>query len=369
MKRLSMFLVLISLFAFPNLKAKRLSFNQLKRCEKYPLYEQVEKHELSEDEKHYYTRKRQGLSLKQEQKNKYNFTSEKRNNPKTNREEKYIILQDENETVLWSMKEKNEYRQSRTFIVSIKGITAICDYDTTNSLVWVDKQCNIINRLKLQKYQAAYPTTLKDGEIWLIQTEYDHWNIEINLEEMPNLASLIFCDSYGNILNKIELKYANLFYETAVSKSYDYIMYVCHKVLDMRNYRTSVFQSYLFKYDGSIIKEYEGNYCLAFKGTFSEKEDVYVCGGSVDYIIDLPTGEFITSFKINGISAVANKETGIVANLDFGDFRVINYKTKKLLFHYKFDIYPRPKYLEISGDGKEVIVITKDHRYKYRSKK
>ncbi len=360
-----MFLVLICLFSFLNLEAKRLSFNQLRRCEKYPLYEQVEKHELSEDEKHYYTRKRQGLSVKQ--KNKYKFTSEKRNNPKTNREEKYVILQDEDETVLWSMKEKNEYRQSRTFIISLKGITAICNYDKTNSLVWVDKQGNIINRLKLQKYQAAYPTTIKDSEIWLIQTEFDHFNIEAP-RELPNLASLIFCDSYGNILNKIELKYANLYNEMTLSESNDYFIYVCYKVLDMGNYRTSEFQSYLFKYDGSIIKEYPDDIALVSGGYFSEKEDVYVDKGSTSRIIDLPTGEFITSFKTHGRSAVANKETGIVAILDFGDFRVINYKTKELLFHYKFEIYPRPKYLEISGDGKEVIVLTKDHRYKYRKK-
>jgi hypothetical protein len=312
------------------------------------MYELVEEHELTEDEKYYYTRKRQNLAVNIER--KYKYTTEKRKNPKTNIEEKYVILQDENETVLWTMKEKNEYRQSRTFSTSPKGITAICNYDTTNSLVWIDKQGKIINRLKLQKYQAAYPTTLKDGEIWLIQTEFDHWNIEINPEEIPNLASLIFCDSYGNILNKIELKYANLYHETAVSKSYDYIMYVCHNYIKLKTNLWSEYHSYLLKYDGTIIKEYDGNYVLALNGTFSEKEDVYVGGGGS------------TSYTI------ANKETGIVAVMDFGDLRVINYKTKELLFHKKFDIYPRPKYLEISGDGKEVIVVTKDHRYKFRMK-
>ena len=85
-----------------------------------------------------------------------------------------------------------------------------------------------------QKYQATYPTTLKQGEIWLIQTEFDSYEYEDPFE-LPKLASLIFCDSYGNKFKQIDLKYPNLYNEMTRNESNDYIMYSCYKNLVKRN--------------------------------------------------------------------------------------------------------------------------------------
>jgi len=255
----------------------------------------------------------------------------------------------------------------RIFYGSSTGITAICDYNMTNSLFWVDKQGKELNKLELENQQTAYATTLKDGEIWLIQTEFDILTYE-KPRELPNLASLIFCDRTGNVLNTIDLKYANLHIEKTISKSEDYIMFVCYRDEYRPNQDWQQYHSYIIKYDGTIIKEYEDDGVWLINGSFSENEDVYVTRGGTDFIIDLPTGDISTSYKTHGRSAIANKETGIIAVLDFNDLRLINYKTKKLLFHKKFDVYPIPKYVEITGDGNEVIVVTENHLYTFQIK-
>lgn len=363
MKKLLLILLFVS-FVFMSL-LNSLNINCIK-AQGYPLYEQVEKEELTDFNKHYYKRKSQGFSETHEI--TYKFETETRRDSQNFVDKKYVTLKDENGNVLWTMESSmgtsDEYGASRTFYVSSTGITAIRDY--RNSIFWVDKQGNELNRLELKDKQTAYATTLKDGEIWLIQTEYNSWDYS-ELRETPNLASLIFCDRTGNILNTIDLKYANIENDKAVSKSENYIIYSCFKKVYMKTYMKTENYSYLLRYDGTIIKEYDGK--VIANGTYSENEDIYVDKGSSSEIIDVITGEVITSYKTHGRSAVANKETGIVAVLDFDILRVINYKSNILLFHKKFDVYPYPKYLEITGDGKEVIVVTKDHLYTFRMKK
>ena len=365
MKKLLLILLFVS-FVFINFlnSVPELCNNWtvLSNSSDYPKYEEVGKLEITEAQKHDYKRKRQGLSVTTG--HNYKFVPETRRNTHTNIEEKYVTFKDESGSILWSMESTNADRASRTFYGSSTGITAICDYNMRNSIFWVDKQGNELNRLELKDQQTAYINTLKDGEIWMIETEFDIWSYE-KPQELPNLASLIFCDRTGNVLNTIDLKYANLYNHKAVSKSNDYIMYSCYKDIDLGHYKTSEYYTYLLKNDGTIIKEYEGN--VIANGTFSENEDLYIDKGSSSEIVNIATGEIITKFKTQN-TVVANKETEIVAVLDFGELRIINYKTKKVLFYKRFDIYPRPEYLEITGDGKEVVVVTEDHLYTFRIK-
>lgn len=354
MKKFLLIILFVS-FVFISL-LNSLTLNCIK-AQGYPLYKQVEKREISEFKKTYDTRQRYYLSMSKD--DKYQLTTERRINPQTGFTENYVTLNDESGTLLWTMKEMNEIGWDRKFFTSSKGITAIYQYDIANSLVWIDKEGNVLKRMELQEMQTVNPIILKDGEIWLIQTEYDAVNYGI-IDDVPNLTSLIFCDSNGNVLNEIDLKYGKLS-DFAISKNNNYIMYSCENIVGYQ------YRSYLLNFNGSIIKEYEGK-SLSYFGDFSEKGDIYVNGGSRSYIIDVSTGEFITSYKTHGRSAVSNKEIGILAVLDFGELRIINYKTKKLLFHKKFDIGSDPNYLEITGDGKEVIVVTKDHLYTFRMK-
>ncbi|MEA2096404.1 MAG: hypothetical protein U9P73_06905 [Candidatus Cloacimonadota bacterium] len=330
----------------------------------YPKYEEVGKLELTEAQKHDYKRKRQGLSVTSD--HNYKFVSETRRNPQTNFEEQYVTFKDESGNVLWSMESTNEDRVSRRFYVSSIGITAICDYNMKNSLFWVDKQGNELNRLELKDQQTAYASTLKDGEIWMIETGFDIWSYE-EPRELPNLASLIFCDRHGKILNSINLKYAKPYHMKAVSKSNNSIIFTCYQDIYNGNEDfTRDYYSYLLKHNGKIIKEYEGK--VIANGIFSEDEDLYIDKGSSSDIIDVATGELIISFKTHGRSAVANKDTKLIAVLDYENLRVINYQTKEILFHKKIDVYPYPDYLEITGDGKEILVVTKDYLYTFRMK-
>ncbi|MDA3814025.1 MAG: hypothetical protein PF570_07215 [Candidatus Cloacimonetes bacterium] len=367
MKKLMLILFFVSTVFISLLDSIQILTNNWDKAQGYPLYEQVNKKEFTDTEEKYYKRKIQGFSETPEI--NYKFEPETRRNPQTNIEENYITFKDDNGSVLWTMESSigtsDEYGASRTFYGSSSGITAIRDY--VNSIFWVDKHGNELNRLELEDKQTAYITTLKDGEIWLIQTEYNSWDYS-ELRETPNLASLIFCDRTGNILNTIDLKYANLHNEKKLSKSEDYIMFSCYKNEYRPNQVWQQHHSYIIKYDGSILKEYEDDGVWLMNGSFSENEDIYVTNGGTDFIIDLQTGDIVSSYKTHGRSAIANKETQIVAVLDFYALRIINYKTKKLLFHKKFDVYPKPQYLEITGDGKEVIVVTKDHLYTFRMK-
>ena len=368
MKKVLLIMLFVS-FVFMGLLYS-LTLNCIK-AQGYPLYEQVGKEELTDTEKNYYKRKRQGFSITPD--NKYKLVPETRRNPQTDIDEKYVTLKDESGSVLWSMESTNEYEERRTFYGSSSGITAVRDYNSTNSFFWVDKQGNELNRLELKDNQTAYvATTLKDGEIWMIQTKFylREWQFDEgpdeNLDVHPNLSSLIFCDRNGNVLNTIDLKYANILCDKTISNDEDYIMYSCYKNIHLENQTVREYQSYLIKYDGSIIKEFDGN--VFANGSFSEKEDIYVAFVSTSRIIDVATGDFLASYRAHSRSAVANKETRIVAVLDFYDLYVINYKTKKLLFKKTFDVYPKPKYLEITGDAKEIIVVTNDHLYTFRMK-
>ena len=349
------------------------------------MYEQVEKKELTETQKQVYYRKRYGYTVTLEN-NNYKLVSETKKNHQTDIEKKYTTLIDSSGNVSWTMEssrksETNKYlEEQRYFYSSQTGITAIRDYNSTNSFFWVDKQGNELNRFELKDNQTAYViTTLKDGEIWMIQTkfhlrewEYDKESQEGSrerLHEYPNLSSLIFCDRNGNVLNKIDMKYAQIHNEKTISKSEDYIMYTCYKNIQKPNQIWPQHHSYIIKYDGSILKEYEDDGVWLINGSFSDNEDIYVTRGGTDFILDLPTGDIIASYETHGRSAVADKEIGIMAVLDFGTLRIINYKSNILLFYKNFDVYPKPGYVEITGDGKEVIVVTKEYLYTFRMKK
>ena len=362
MKKLLLIMFFVSIVSIGYLNSIQILTNNWDRAPGYPLYKQVEKREISEFNKTSDIRKTRYFKVSND--DKYQHTTERRINPQTGFKENYVTLTDESGAVLWTMKERNELGWDRKFFTSSKGITAIYQYDIANSLVWIDNKGNVLNRMELQEMQTVRPVNLKNGEIWLIQTEYDAVNYGV-IDDVPNLTSLIFCDGNGNMLNEIDLKHTNLIDEMALSKNNNYIMYSCYS--DMHNPKTKTqYQSLLIKFDGTIIREYDK--ALGRGGDFSEKGDIYVNGGSRSYVIDVSTGKFLASYRAHSRSAVANKGTGIVAVLDFYDLRVINYKTKKLLFHKKFDVYPEPKYLEITGDAKEVIVVTKDHLYTFRMK-
>ncbi|MBT3756146.1 MAG: hypothetical protein HOG24_07710, partial [Candidatus Cloacimonetes bacterium] len=271
-------------------------------------------------------------------------------------------LSDVDGTSLWTMKALNESNWRREFFTSFKGITAILGYDKSNSIVWVDEQGELINRLEFQNRLVTEPKTIKNGEIWIIQRIPGYEYIP-----EPNVkSSLTFCDSRGNVINKVELKYLVLDNEIAISKSEDYLIYSCE---DIRRTSKDSFQycSYLLNYDGSVIKEFE-DIMLTFGGDFSDNEDVYVDRGSKSYIVDIATGNIMGTYSTQGRSVVANKETGILAVLDHGVLRIINYKTKQVLFQERFEGYPHPTYLEITGDAKEVIATSKNHQYTFRMK-
>ncbi len=365
MKKLLLIMIFVSVVFMSLLDS--LNINCIK-AQRYPLYEQVGKEELTDAKKHYYKIKRQNPSYKVD--HNYSFETETRRDSPNYVDKKYVTLKDEDGTTLWTMEAtlgtSDEHIAKRGFWYSPSGITAIRDYaDSTGSMFWIDKHGNELNRIGLKNMQTASAVPLKDGEFWMIQTRYN-WRDFGDSRERPNLASLIFCDRVGNILNTIDLKYANIYNNKTFSKSEDYIMCSCYKNIHLENQTVREYQSYLIKYDGTIIKEFDG-YAFA-NGSFSENEDMYIAFASTRRIIDVDTGEFIATFKTHGRSAIANKEIGFVAVLDYGVLRIINYKANILLFHKKFDVYPYPKYVEITGDGKEVIVVTEDHLYTFRLK-
>lgn len=365
MKKLVLIMFVVSIAFISLLDSIQILTNNWDKAQGYPLYEQVGKEELSDTKKHYYEIKTNNPSYRSDQ--SYSFETETRRDSQNYVDREFATLKDENGTALWTMESSigtsDEPGAKRGFWHSPTGITAIRDYISNNSMFWVDKQGNELNRFELMDKQIAVASYLKNGEIWLIQSKYNYYDYG-ELRETSNLASLIFCDRTGNVLNTIDLKYANLHNEKSLSKSEDYIMFSCYNELGIHKGRN--YQSYLIKSDGTIVKEFDG-YAFA-NGSFSEKEDIYVAFTSPSRIIDVTTGEFLASYKAHSRSAVANKEIGIVAVLDFYDLRVINYKTKQLLFHKKFDVYPMPKYVEITGNGKDVIVVTKEHLYKFRMK-
>lgn len=353
-------MLFVSIVSIGYLNSIQSLTNNWDRTPRYPLYIQVEEKEISDYDKKYDTT---SIHLSHKKNDNYSLIKESRKNLQNSFNESFITLNNIDGTALWSMKVINQIGVEREFFTSSKGITVIRYYDDMNSIVWVDDQGEILNRMEFQNNLSTEPKSIKNGEIWIIQRIPGLYEY---IPE-PNVnSSLIFCDSRGNELNRINLKYLELNDEMAISESENYLMVYCHDgILDPTIKRQ--YQSYLIKHDGTIIKEYKGK-ALGYGGDFSENEDIYVSRGKRDYIIDVTSGEIITSFEAHGRTVVANKETGIIAALDFGELRVINYKTKKLLFYKKFDVYPRPEYVEITGDGKKVIVVTKDHLYTFRMK-
>lgn len=364
MKKLLIIVVFVSIVFISLLDSLQILTNNWSRASGYPLYELVEEREISEFNKMKDTRQMATFHVNEDE--RYLLTKENRKNAMTGFNEEFVTLTDENGSPLWSMKGKNESGWKRKFYTSSKGITLIYHYDSISSYAWIDKDSKILNSFKLEEMQTAYPQTLKNGEIWLFQTEYDFYNFGTNPKEIQNLTSLIFFDNRGNVVNEIDLKYNSLANDFTVSKNENYLVYTCENI---RSNSNDGFQicSYLLNFDGSVIKEYEGK-ALTFNGDFSDNEDVYVDRGSKSYIIDVTTGDIMATYSTQGRSVVADKETGILAVLDHGELRIINYKTKQVLFHERFEGYPHPTYLEITGDAKEVIVITKDHQYTFRMK-
>ncbi|MBT3756075.1 MAG: hypothetical protein HOG24_07335 [Candidatus Cloacimonetes bacterium] len=358
MKKLLFIVVFVSIVFVSLLNSLQMLTQNWSKPLGYPFYELVEKKEVTN-----YPQKRDNMgayfSTKQDN---YITTTEIRRSPQNGRNESFVTLKDASGKALWSIKELNESNWQREFFTSSKGVTFIRSYNDSKSIAWVDTHGEVINRMEFDNNLTSNPILIGKEDNWIIQREPGRY------DDSPDSnvnSSLIFCDSNGNVLNEVVMKYPMLYNDFAVSENDNYIIFSC-TTFDNSNIG-SKFRSYLLNFDGTIIKEYEGK-VLSYLGDFSENEDVYVSTGRRYYVVDIETTEIITSFKAHSRAAIANKETGIIAVLDYDNLRIVNYETKRLLFHETFDVYPVPSYVEISGDAKEVIVITKSHQYTFRMK-
>ncbi len=309
------------------------------------MYELVEEYEMEEKSKKK-TKAKGEYYIDVEEKN----IRERAEGPISDR---VYTLYDKNGNQYWSLKYEDvgEFNYN-VFTVSNKGITVVTRFDAEHSIVWLNKEGKVINRLSLDKCQEAYPRSIKNGNYWLIETGPDmmyHDNIS-------GLAGVIICDAYGNKVNQIDYKHKEP-EGLIISRNGNYIMSCC------TNWRANKYHSYLFTYTGRIIKEYEGR-DFTWRGSFSPDEKLFIGRGDGPRIIDTETGEVLAGFRSIGTYRVANKETGIVAATDFETLRIFNYNTEEKLFYMKLP--KRPINLWISGDGKEVSVSIKKHYYKYR---
>ena len=358
MKKLLFIVVFVSMIFISLLNSLGL---KCQKAQGYPLYEQVGKEEVS-DYKKKHDRRGAYFSTKQ---NSYHLLEENKIVESSKYPQKFVTLNNKNGTALWTMKAYNQKGFERDFFVSSKGVTFIRNYEDWKSIAWVDIHGEVINRMEFTNNLTSDPILIGKEDHWIIKREPDYREFDESYDFNAK-SSLIFCDGNGNVLNEVVMKYASLHNDFTISENDNYIMYYC-RTYGVSSYVKNDYHSYLLNFDGSIIKEYEGKALTKF-GDFSENEDVHVSSGRSSYIVDIETGDIISAFRTHGRSVVANKETGIVALIDFDDLRILNYETKRLLFHKRFELDSRANYLEISGDAKEVIVITKDHQYTFRMK-
>ena len=359
MKRFQLLIIIVlSIYSLAAIPVLCKHWHELKKPNNYPLYEMVDKHQMEPDEKLKYTQKRQKIYRDKKEIN-YEYKESYKTNSDTGNKEKYYTLYDVNGNELWSISAGGYYTY-KTATTAPNGISLVSKYDENCSLAWLDLQGNVLNKFPVEKFKNISPRALADGEYWMVSSVFDNDEIPKNNVENPDQSRLYFFDSTGNLLNQIDLKYKKLFREMTVSDDEKLIMFTCYK--DWTKGR-SLYYSYYMKSNGTIIKEYDNLHIG--DGRFSEDNSLYKI---VDYaIMDAESGNIISNIPGQGPSATSNKGANILAIYDSHDLRIINFETKELLYEKRFK-YPGPNYIEVSGDGKEIILTMRNSFQKYRLK-
>lgn len=351
---LIIFLVSINLSGVPMLCER---WRDLKHASNYPMYELVDEHDLTDQEtsilrakKHPSFRETKDYKFKEEEK------IDTRGFPQL-----FFTLRDKDGNEFWSMP-AYEKGICRAFAVAKNGISVIHEFSDSTKIIWLDTHGNILNSFVIEKNKSTWRTPIKDGEYWMVYSFYNKYDETIFKSDVenPDQSRLYFFDSAGNLLNQVLLKYKERYSETTYSKNDDMIMFTCYE--DLPRYQKK-YHSYYFRFDGSIIGEYENR--ILGEGKFSEDESLFLAFSNV--VVDTETGEMLIYFRSGGPSVISNQKESILASNDMGAFHIVNLKTKEVLFYKGFP-YPDPKYIEISGDGKEVIVLHQKKFYKFRMK-
>jgi len=330
------------------------NWTHLKWHKNYPLYEVISQEKLTSAERINYYNKTYQYSPKIE--TDYTIRMEKIRDQKTGMMKKYVTLVDSSGIECWTKYSESEHPQ---LYVAQNNISVFTSYDNWNSVVWFDKKGNELNRINFDNDEIiARARPLKNGEYWIITTDFDN-NFEIQSNN-KNLLSLIFTDKFGNILNKINLKYPNYGTYSTISRSEEYLMMSCTEgQAGKRDYK---YYSYFLKANGTIVKEYNK---LISRGYFSDNETIYISNGK---IMDVSTGEFITSFISHGSCKSANKGIPVFVSSEGNVLRIVDYEKKELLFYKEFKYGEKPceiEYVEISGDGKTIKALARGRLYKF----
>lgn len=292
-------------------------------------------------------------------KTKYYTKSEYHPDDKSGFNKEHLALYNPQGQKYWSKEKKEDYG----FIVAAKTDVAVfINYDNINSVVWFDKSGSELNRIDFEdKNIVSKAKPLKNGKYWVIITEISDDPINPKtIDKETNLLSLIFTDGRGNILSQNKLKYPNLLYTVTINESNETLM--CCSVENFNNGREKVY-SYLFKYDGKLIKEFADKNITG--GLFSEDNKLYF---AVRRLYDMTTNEFITYLPAMGDCMPANKGVDILVASEWDDLRIINYKTKELYFYKEFDNDKTANdvgSINISGDGTIVRAIVGEYLYTY----
>ena len=212
----------------------------------------------------------------------------------------------------------------------------------------------------MEEYKTISSPALADGEYWMISSVFDNDEILPSDVKNPDQSRLYFFDSTGNLLNQIDLKYNKIRQDMSVSDDGDLVMFTCYK--DWTKGRKLKY-SYYLRSNGTIVKEYED--LPIGSGKFSEDNSLYKIVDSA--IMDTETGDIISNIPGQGPAGISNKGANILAVYDSFNLRIINFETKELLYFKRFE-YPGPNYIEVSGDGKEVIITMNNSFQKYRLK-
>jgi hypothetical protein len=291
-------------------------FHDLKKIDNYPIYELVDQHQMDEAEESIYAKRRFGLM------------------------------------------------QEETFEVVQNGISKIIHGGNNYTISWKDSARNELNRHHFEKGKQITPISFTNGNLIVIAhfNEYQSDETPISWVENPKQSKLYFFDNIGNLLNQINLKYHLVYDEFKINEDVDRLFLTSYEKAP--RYQTSA-HSYLMKSDGTVIAEYVG--IGATFGKFSEDGSYYLVNTTTKYLIDTDSGDIVTTYKTNEPSAVSDKNVNILAVFESGTLRIVNLKTKQLLFSKYFEL-PSPNYIEVTGDGNEVIFTRKNSIFKIQNK-
>lgn len=319
--------------------------------ETYPDYELVEKApiEIAPNEK--LLRKNKNYHIKYEEKN-------------------IRTLYDESTNKILSLKpDVYKFEDIANVAVSENGITIFDSYEKRftpeykTMIKWIDKKGNVINTYDLKKNQRINPYYLADKNSWLIFTDFNDYYESYPSDLTINYGGILVFDEYGN--KALEINIPSEYDDFKGYTTYRTGELIVASFYDL-NFKSSNSNP---RHPHTIVFNINGGFSqvlqqISHRGVFSEDNKLF---HSLRTLVDVTSGEVIFKSQFAYHAFPASKDSGIIAYIRNSEFRIMDYRNKKiLLFTYdksKATIY------SVSPDASEIIIHQKGYAYKYQRKK